>query len=170
MANEATKGTDNDQAVTISNEFNKRMNQTLDPAKRVPAADLLSAVQFVTMMGFSPATAAVNLSQNYLVTLPRLAAEFGPLDTTKEFHKQTGHYAKALAKSLASTETTRKGLSRSDFLQESELKKGLTRDEQKAFSWAVDNGVIGATQTELLTGASANKSDVNSSKLETTKG
>lgn len=116
-------------AQQVVDEMNKRHELYMNP-KNNPLSSMLTSLGFVFYLGLSPASAAVNLSQTPLVTLPMLAAKYG--------------FGKA---SAALLEASKQAAS-----NRNDISKALTGDELKAFTEAVNAGVIDVSMAHDLAG------------------
>ncbi|CZF79751.1 PLxRFG domain-containing protein [Grimontia marina] len=120
----------NNQAGRYAEELMKRHEWVMNPTHS-KAAQMITSVGFVWMLGVSPAAAAINTTQNFVVALPILGSKFGAgkassmlMTTMKEF-------------------VTGKG----------SIKGKLTKyDEKDAYQQWVDMGLIDATNANDLAG------------------
>ncbi|WP_407330542.1 PLxRFG domain-containing protein [Enterovibrio sp. 27052020O] len=89
QASEAKKAAEvsgNNQAGRYAEELMKRHEWVMNPTHS-KAAQTITSIGFLWMLGVSPAAAAINTTQNFVVALPILASKFG---TTKAASALTG--------------------------------------------------------------------------------
>jgi hypothetical protein len=118
------------QSSRYANELLKRHEWVMNPKHSV-AAQKLTGLGFLYMLGFSPAAAMVNTTQNFVVALPMIGSKFGFTAASKEMTKATKDFIAA------------KG----------SIKDKLTNlDEVAAFSQWYDSGLLDATNAHDLAG------------------
>jgi hypothetical protein len=113
----------------VVDEMVKRHDAYMNPQTN-GLSSTLTSLGFIFYLGLSPASAAVNLSQTALVTLPMLAAKYG--------------FGKASAALLAASKQA--ASNRND------ISKALAGDELRAFNDAVNAGVIDVSMAHDLAG------------------
>lgn len=117
------------QLQRVADEMRKRHEAVMNPNPS-KLAQALTGFGFLWMMGMSPASAIVNLSQTAMVAYPVMAAKWGYADAARELlraSKQIG-------------------------LKVGEKFDSLNEDEKAAFQKAVDYGVIDLSQAHDLAG------------------
>ncbi len=128
-AKTAGKSGDN-QASRYSNELMKRHEWVMNPSHSV-IAQKITSLGFLYMLGFSPAAAAINTTQNFVVALPMIGSKFGFAAASRELGKATMEFIHA------------KG----------SIKSKLTNlDELAAFDHWYDSGLLDATNAHDLAG------------------
>src|SRR5690606_14107280 len=70
-------------AAHFYNEMIKRHRWVMNPTNS-PISQKLTSIGFLYMLGASPAAAAVNVTQTWVIGLPVLGARFGVMATAKE--------------------------------------------------------------------------------------
>jgi hypothetical protein len=133
---------DSVKAQQVVDEMTKRHESYLNPQTN-PLSNTLTSLGFIFYLGLSPASAAVNLTQTPLVTLPMLAAKHG--------------FAKASAALLKASQQA--AANRND------ISKVLTGDEKRAFDEAVAAGVIDVSLAHDLAGIAAGDDNAAHGKL-----
>jgi hypothetical protein len=133
---------DSVRAQQVVDEMNKRHDNYMNPNSS-PVSSTLTSLGFIFYLGLSPASAAVNLTQTPLVTLPMLAAKYG--------------MGKASAALLAA--------SRQAAGNRNDISKVLTGDELAAYKQAVDAGVIDVSMAHDLAGIAAGDDNKANAKL-----
>ncbi|WBA13832.1 PLxRFG domain-containing protein [Salinivibrio proteolyticus] len=78
----AAKSSNDNQAGRYAEELIKRHQWVMNPTHSV-AAQKITSLGFLWMLGVSPAAAAVNTTQNFVVALPIMASKFGSAASTK---------------------------------------------------------------------------------------
>lgn len=131
----------NVEADRIVEELNKRHDWVRNPA-RSGWAQKLTSLGFVWMLGFTPAAALINLSQNLQVALPILGSRHGFTVASKEMLQASGEFLRA---------ATKKGPA-----GQGVLSRTLTGSEKEAMRRAIDQGVIDVTQAADLAGLAEN--------------
>ncbi|MBQ1784622.1 MAG: PLxRFG domain-containing protein [Gammaproteobacteria bacterium] len=131
-----TKG---NQAAAIANELQKRHQWVMNPTNS-KAANTLTSIGFVWMLGVSPAAALVNLTQNAVVALPILASKFGWGAATKE-----------LGRSMVQFLREGRHLAHGDWKGWS-IERTLSGDELAAYRQLHEAGVIDKTNAHDLMG------------------
>ena len=142
---EAASKSGNNFRSELYNEMLKRHEWVMNP-KHSAISQKLTSLGFVYMLGLSPAAAAVNTTQNFVVALPAMAARFGNMDS-----------AKALAK------TTKEFMSEA-FKKKGTIKGALKGDELDAYQEWLDSGLLDNTRSHDLAGLSEGDSFNYSSK------
>ena len=126
-----TAGSSGDnQSSRYANELMKRHEWVMNP-KHSAVAQKITSLGFLYMLGFSPAAAAVNTTQNFVVALPMIGSKFGFASASKELAKATKDF-------IAAKGTIKDKL------------KDL--DELAAFSQWYDSGLLDATNAHDLAG------------------
>ncbi|SHO54436.1 DNA primase TraC [Vibrio quintilis] len=124
------------QAARYSNELMKRHEWVMNP-KHNKIAQKLTSMGFTWMLGFSPAAAAINVSQNFVVALPMMASKFGAGNAASELTKTTKEFVAS------------KG----------DIKSKLTNFEEKAaFDHWYDSGLLDSTNAHDLAGMAEGQS------------
>ncbi|PWI35372.1 hypothetical protein DI392_00655 [Vibrio albus] len=133
LASETAKTAGNsgdNQASRYSNELMKRHEWVMNPKHSV-IAQKITSLGFLYMLGFSPAAAAINTTQNFVVALPMIGSKFGFAAASRELGKATKEFIVA------------KG----------SIKDKLTNlDELAAFDHWYDSGLLDATNAHDLAG------------------
>jgi hypothetical protein len=114
-------------AQQVIHEMHRRHDLTMNPPYN-PLTERLTAAGFIYMLGASPASALVNLSQTPLVAYPMLGAEFGWSKASSELLKASREVVES----------------------KNDLRSTLKGDELQAFSQAVRDGIIDITQAHDL--------------------
>jgi len=135
-------GYDSVRAQQVVDEMNKRHDAYMNPQGN-ELSNTLTSVGFLFYLGLSPASAAVNLSQTPLVTLPMLSAKYG--------------FGKA---SAALLEASRQAAGNGN-----DISKVLTGDELAAYKEAVAAGVIDVSMAHDLAGIAAGNDTKAQGKL-----
>ncbi|MDW6094066.1 PLxRFG domain-containing protein [Vibrio rhizosphaerae] len=133
LASETAKAagvSDDNQSSRYSNELMKRHEWVMNP-KHSKVAQWVTSMGFTWMLGFSPAAAAVNISQNFVVALPMMASKFGAMNSSSALAKTTKEFISA------------KGNIKSK-LQDA--------DEIAAFNQWYDSGLLDSTNAHDLAG------------------
>ena len=133
LASDAAKtagASGDNQASRYSNELMKRHEWVMNP-KHSKVAQKITSLGFLYMLGFSPAAAAINTTQNFVVALPMIGSKFGFAAASRELGKATKDFIHA------------KG----------SIKTKLTElDELAAFDQWYDSGLLDATNAHDLAG------------------
>lgn len=116
---------DQPRAQRVIDEMAKRHDAMMNPDS-AGWASLATSAGFFFFLGFSPASALVNLSQTVLVGLPLMGAK-----TKWGFDKSAAELMKA---------------SRQAFSNKNRIRDALTPEEKRAFDLAVRDGTIDVTQ------------------------
>ena len=116
-------------ASRMTNEMTKRHQWVMNPTDS-SAVQKISSLAFAYYLGASPAAALVNLTQNYIVTFPVLAAKHGFVKALTEINR-----------SMAQTIRTY-----------GHIEKVLTGDEARAHRELTDMGAIDRTLSHDLAG------------------
>lgn len=120
---QAKEADDQTRAMTLANELSKRHDWVMNPTGSKVAQTMTSAA-FVWFMAASPASAAVNMAQTYMMGVPILGAKFGG--------------ALNAARALVAT----------SYVKDADLKS----DEQSALDAFMSSGLIDRTQSHDLAG------------------
>ncbi|WP_139344041.1 PLxRFG domain-containing protein [Vibrio ruber] len=91
---ETAKQSGDNQSSRYANELMKRHEWVMYP-KHSKAAQKITSLGFLYMLGFSPAAAAVNITQNFVVALPMIASKFGAIRASSELAKATKEFISA---------------------------------------------------------------------------
>jgi hypothetical protein len=106
-----------DIATHMSNHFKQLMNPAQDYA-------VIRAALFHMYLGFSPASATLNLTQTLMGTLPRLADEFGNLKATGALLKATSNLSTFYRKGTLGSMTDRDMRAMSELVREGVIAEG----------------------------------------------
>ncbi|HDM8192347.1 TPA: PLxRFG domain-containing protein [Vibrio harveyi] len=142
----ATDKSNNVSAGRLYNEMLQRHDWMLNP-QRAAWAQKLTGFGFLWQIGISPASAMLNLGQNWQVALPIIGAKYGFKGTAAEMTKLSAQWAKTFAakKKVAGMRgeiDTTNGI----------LGDILNDEERKALRHAINIGAIDVTQMADLTG------------------
>lgn len=88
IANDAKKAAEksnDNQAGRYAEEMMKRHEWVMNPTHSA-AAQKITSLGFLWMLGVSPAAAAVNMTQNFVVSLPIIGSKFGAAAANKELN------------------------------------------------------------------------------------
>ncbi|MCE0495785.1 PLxRFG domain-containing protein [Vibrio salinus] len=118
------------QSSRYANELLKRHQWVMNPTHS-KAAQKITSLGFLYMLGFSPAAAAINTTQNFVVALPMIGSKFG-------FGKASAELAKATKEFIAAKGSIKNKL------------KDI--DELAAFSQWYDSGLLDSTNAHDLAG------------------
>lgn len=129
-AKKAASVSGNNQAGRYAEELMKRHEWVMNPTHS-RAAQMITSVGFLWMLGVSPAAAAINTTQNFVVALPILASKFGAAESA------------SMITSAMKEFLTSKG---------SIKNKIKSYDEKDAYQQWVDSGLIDATNAHDLAG------------------
>lgn len=132
----------NVEADRVVEELNKRHEWVRNPS-RAGWAQKLTSLGFVWMLGLSPASALVNLTQNLQVALPILGSRYGFTESSKEMLQASNQFLKAVTK-------------RNRPQGWGVLGSVLTGSEKEAMRRAIAQGVIDVTQAADLAGLAEN--------------
>ena len=121
----------------IANFFKEHMDATLDPKDDYAA---LRSVAFLMYLGFSPAAAALNMSQLPLVTFPYLSSKFGDIKAAATMLSVSSSMGTYYKKGTLATQT---------------------QDELQAVSEAVKEGIITEAMAPELAGLAEGRGMLN---------
>ncbi|AYO17108.1 PLxRFG domain-containing protein [Vibrio owensii] len=149
-------------AARIMDEMNKRHEWVMHP-KRAAWASNLTGFGFFWMIGASPASAMINITQNVQVALPVIGSKYGVIESGKVMAGLTSDFIKNFATANKDQAVRRRnGILGSTTLQ---------GDELKAMQEAIAMGVIDTTQSHDLLGiAEAPTSDLTETKGKVLRG
>ncbi|MCG6405234.1 PLxRFG domain-containing protein [Vibrio fluvialis] len=126
----------NISAQRIASEMNRRHDWVMNP-QRGKLAQKLTGFGFFWMIGASPASAMMNLTQCVQVAVPVIGAKYGMVKATTEMTKLTGQWFKHAPDIMRNAENVRTyGV----------LGSTLKADERQAMGQAIQQGVIDVTQ------------------------
>ncbi|KFA99612.1 PLxRFG domain-containing protein [Vibrio sp. ER1A] len=146
-------------ASRIVEAMGKRHEWVMNP-QRAAWASKMTGFGFFMLIGASPASALLNITQNVQVALPVIGSKYGVLNTSREMTRLTGNFFTNFVKANKNEESRRKyGILGSTIL------KG---DERKAMEEAIAMGVIDTTQTHDLIGLAENPTDEITGRWATT--
>ena len=133
----AKSETNNVSAQRIADEMNKRHEWVMNP-KRAKWAQKLTGIGFFMLIGASPASALMNITQNIQVAIPVIGSKYGYAATASEMGKLTKLWVtNRYAASKDQKTKNRFGV----------LGSILEGDEREAMRRAVEQGTIDVTQT-----------------------
>lgn len=121
------------QLQRVADEMRKRHEAVMNPNPS-KLAQALTGFGFLWMMGMSPASAIVNLSQTVMVAYPVMAAKWGYADAARELLRASKQIGLKVGEKFNTIEDS------------------LNEDEKAAFQKAVDYGVIDLSQAHDLAG------------------
>lgn len=121
------------QLQRVADEMRKRHEAVMNPNPS-KLAQALTGFGFLWMMGMSPASAIVNLSQTAMVAYPVMAAKWGYADAARELLRASKQIGLRIGEKFNTIEDS------------------LNEDEKAAFQKAVDYGVIDLSQAHDLAG------------------
>ncbi|HFC6347142.1 TPA: PLxRFG domain-containing protein [Neisseria lactamica] len=121
------------QLQRVADEMRKRHEAVMNPNPS-KLAQALTGFGFLWMMGMSPASAVVNLSQTAMVAYPVMAAKWGYADAARELLRASKQIGLRVGEKFNTIEDS------------------LNEDEKAAFQKAVDYGVIDLSQAHDLAG------------------
>lgn len=121
------------QLQRVADEMRKRHEAVMNPNPS-KLAQALTGFGFLWMMGMSPASAIVNLSQTAMVAYPVMAAKWGYADAARELLRASKQIGLRVGEKFNTIEDS------------------LNEDEKAAFQKAVDYGVIDLSQAHDLAG------------------
>lgn len=138
-ANKYDEGFEQRQLQRVADEMRKRHDAVMNPTPS-KMAQALTGFGFLWMMGMSPASAIVNLSQTAMIAYPVMASKWG--------------YANAARELLKASKQISTGFKGRKFNSEkfNTIEDSLNDDEKAAFKKAVDYGVIDLSQAHDLAG------------------
>ncbi|HEZ1430844.1 PLxRFG domain-containing protein [Neisseria meningitidis] len=121
------------QLQRVADEMRKRHEAVMNPNPS-KLAQALTGFGFLWMMGMSPASAIVNLSQTAMVAYPVMAAKWGYADAARELLRASKQIGLKVGEKFNTIEDS------------------LNEDEKAAFQKAGDYGVIDLSQAHDLAG------------------
>lgn len=121
------------QLQRVADEMRKRHEAVMNPNPS-KLAQALTGFGFLWMMGMSPASAIVNLSQTAMVAYPVMAAKWGYVNAARELLRASKQIGLRVGEKFNTIEDS------------------LNEDEKAAFQKAVDYGVIDLSQAHDLAG------------------
>ncbi|MEH0720590.1 PLxRFG domain-containing protein [Vibrio alginolyticus] len=155
----ATETSNNVSAGRLYNEMTLRHEWMMNPT-RAKWAQSLTAFGFFWQIGISPASAMINLSQNWQVALPVIGSKYGFKSTAAEMAKLSVLFAKTFA-----AKKKRAGL-RDDMDMTNGILGDVLNDEEKAaLRHAIKIGAIDVTQMADLTGMAEQESSNYTGKM-----
>ncbi len=155
----ATETSNNVSAGRLYNEMTLRHEWMMNPT-RAKWAQSLTAFGFFWQIGISPASAMINLSQNWQVALPVIGAKYGFKATAAEMGKLSVQFAKTFA-----AKKKRAGV-RGDMDMTNGILGDILNDEEKAaLRHAIKIGAIDVTQMADLTGMAEQESSNYTGKM-----
>ncbi|MFV8383435.1 PLxRFG domain-containing protein [Vibrio parahaemolyticus] len=155
----ATEASNNVSAGRLYNEMTLRHEWMMNPT-RAKWAQSLTAFGFFWQIGISPASAMINLSQNWQVALPVIGAKYGFKATAAEMGKLSVQFAKTFA-----AKKKRAGV-RGDMDMTNGILGDILNDEEKAaLRHAIKIGAIDVTQMADLTGMAEQESSNYTGKM-----
>lgn len=128
------EGFDQRQLQRVADEMRKRHEAVMNPNPS-KLAQALTGFGFLWMMGMSPASAVVNLSQTAMVAYPVMAAKWGYAGAARELLRASKQIGLRFGEKFNTIEDS------------------LNGDEKAAFRKAADYGVIDLSQAHDLAGA-----------------
>ncbi|MCE7567525.1 PLxRFG domain-containing protein [Aliivibrio fischeri] len=128
----------NVSAQRIATEMNKRHDWVQNP-QRAKWAQTLTGFGFFWLIGASPASALMNLTQNVQVAIPVIGSKYGMARTAKEMASLTGTFMKSYKTAAENQEKKRLYGVLGSVLTDT--------DEIQAMRKAIEQGVIDVTQT-----------------------
>ncbi|EJG2021527.1 PLxRFG domain-containing protein [Vibrio parahaemolyticus] len=142
----ATDKSNNVSASRLYNEMVKRHEWMMNP-QRAQWAQALTGFGFFWQIGISPASAMINLSQNWQIALPYIGSRFGFKETAAEMASLSGLFAKTFVAKK----------SKAGWRGEMDTTNGilgdvLNQEEREALRHAIKVGAIDVTQVADLTG------------------
>ncbi|HHP0484956.1 TPA: PLxRFG domain-containing protein [Vibrio harveyi] len=142
----ATGKSNNVSAGRLYNEMLQRHDWMLNP-QRAAWAQKLTGFGFFWQIGISPASAMLNLGQNWQVALPIIGAKYGFKGTAAEMSKLSAQWAKTFAAKKKGA-----GLRGEIDTTNGILGDVLNEEERAALRHAIKIGAIDVTQMADLTG------------------
>lgn len=135
--NVAKTETNNLSAQRIASEINRRHDWVMNP-KRGKLAQKLTGFGFFWMIGASPASAMINLTQSVQIGVPVIGAKYGMVKAATEMTKLSGQWLRNAPDIVRNAKDVRKyGV----------LGSVLSADERQVMARAIEQGVIDVTQT-----------------------
>nr|WP_321458727.1 PLxRFG domain-containing protein [uncultured Vibrio sp.] len=155
----ATETSNNVSAGRLYNEMTLRHEWMMNPT-RAKWAQSLTAFGFFWQIGISPASAMINLSQNWQVALPVIGSKYGFKATAAEMGKLSALFAKTFA-----VKKKRAGASGEMDMTNGILGDVLNDEEKAALRHAIKIGAIDVTQMADLTGMAEQESSNYTGKM-----
>ncbi|WP_048898940.1 PLxRFG domain-containing protein [Photobacterium swingsii] len=141
-----TESSNNVSAGRLYNEMGLRHQWMLNP-QRAKWAQSLTGFGFFWQIGVSPASALINLSQNWQVALPVIGSKHGFKDTAAEMASLSTLFAKTFAAKKREV-----GFNGEIDVSNGILGSVVSDDERKALKHAIQIGAIDVTQMADLSG------------------
>ncbi|EJG1211154.1 PLxRFG domain-containing protein [Vibrio parahaemolyticus] len=148
----ATDKSNNVSASRLYNEMVKRHEWMMNP-QRAQWAQALTGFGFFWQIGISPASAMINLSQNWQIALPYIGSRFGFKETAAEMASLSGLFAKTFI-----AKKSKAGLRGDMDMTNGILGDVLNQEEREALRHAIKIGAIDVTQMADLTGMAEQES------------
>ncbi|MGI2782681.1 PLxRFG domain-containing protein [Vibrio alginolyticus] len=148
----ATDKSNNVSASRLYNEMAKRHEWMMNP-QRAQWAQALTGFGFFWQIGISPASAMINLSQNWQIALPYIGSRFGFKETAAEMASLSGLFAKTFV-----VKKSKAGLRGDMDMTNGILGDVLNQEEREALRHAIKIGAIDVTQMADLTGMAEQES------------
>ncbi|WP_049877405.1 PLxRFG domain-containing protein [Vibrio parahaemolyticus] len=148
----ATDKSNNVSASRLYNEMVKRHEWMMNP-QRAQWAQALTGFGFFWQIGISPASAIINLSQNWQIALPYIGSRFGFKETAAEMASLSGLFAKTFV-----AKKSKAGLRGDMDMTNGILGDVLNQEEREALRHAIKIGAIDVTQMADLTGMAEQES------------
>ncbi|EJI6688331.1 PLxRFG domain-containing protein [Vibrio parahaemolyticus] len=148
----ATDKSNNVSASRLYNEMVKRHEWMMNP-QRAQWAQALTGFGFFWQIGISPASAMINLSQNWQIALPYIGSRFGFKETAAEMASLSGLFAKTFV-----AKKSKAGLRGDMDMTNGILGDVLNQEEREALRHAIKIGAIDVTQMADLTGMAEQES------------
>ncbi|TOZ98284.1 PLxRFG domain-containing protein [Vibrio parahaemolyticus] len=148
----ATDKSNNVSASRLYNEMVKRHEWMMNP-QRAQWAQALTGFGFFWQIGISPASAMINLSQNWQIALPYIGSRFGFKETAAEMASLSGLFAKTFV-----AKKSKAGLRGDMDMTNGILGDVLNQEEREALRLAIKIGAIDVTQMADLTGMAEQES------------
>ncbi len=148
----ATDKSNNVSASRLYNEMVKRHEWMMNP-QRAQWAQALTGFGFFWQIGISPASAMINLSQNWQIALPYIGSRFGFKETAAEMASLSGLFAKTFV-----AKKSKAGLGGDMDMTNGILGDVLNQEEREALRHAIKIGAIDVTQMADLTGMAEQES------------
>ncbi|HCG9323494.1 TPA: PLxRFG domain-containing protein [Vibrio parahaemolyticus] len=148
----ATDKSNNVSASRLYNEMVKRHEWMMNP-QRAQWAQALTGFGFFWQIGISPASAMINLSQNWQIALPYIGSRFGFKETAAEMVSLSGLFAKTFV-----AKKSKVGLRGDMDMTNGILGDVLNQEEREALRHAIKIGAIDVTQMADLTGMAEQES------------
>ncbi|EGR1949002.1 PLxRFG domain-containing protein [Vibrio parahaemolyticus] len=148
----ATDKSNNVSASRLYNEMVKRHEWMMNP-QRAQWAQALTGFGFFWQIGISPASAMINLSQNWQIALPYIGSRFGFKETAAEMASLSGLFTKTFV-----AKKSKAGLRGDMDMTNGILGDVLNQEEREALRHAIKIGAIDVTQMADLTGMAEQES------------